>query len=132
MITNRKLLREAIHKEMFDVVKGWGVWLETIEITGVQICSNALFKDLQTNYREKMRQEATLFQMQVKQEIDQVRTENDLKVQEKEREINEKEKIYCDQVEMEKKESREKYLGELAEIGKEREKIQMEAELYKT
>ena len=34
-LTNRKLLRDAIHKEMFEVVKGWGVWLETIEITGV-------------------------------------------------------------------------------------------------
>ena len=52
MMTNRKLLRDAIHKEMFDVVKGWGVWLETIEITGVVICSASLFKDLQTNYRE--------------------------------------------------------------------------------
>ena len=46
MITNRKLLRDAIRKEMFDVVKGWGVWLETIEITGVTICSSSLFKDL--------------------------------------------------------------------------------------
>ena len=55
MITNRKLLREAINKEMVEVVKGWGVWLETVEITGVRICSSALFKDLQTNYRETMR-----------------------------------------------------------------------------
>lgn len=39
MITNRKLLREAIIKEMFEVVKGQGVWLETVEITGVDICS---------------------------------------------------------------------------------------------
>ena len=39
MMTNRKLLRDAISKEMAEVVKGWGVWLETIEITGVQICS---------------------------------------------------------------------------------------------
>ena len=60
MITNRKLLRDAIHKEMFDVVKGWGVWLETIEITDVTICSQSLFKDLQTNYRESMRQQAAL------------------------------------------------------------------------
>lgn len=51
MITNRKLLRDAIHKEMFDVVKGWGVWLETIEITGVTICSKATFADMQNNYR---------------------------------------------------------------------------------
>ena len=35
MMTNRKLLRDAISKEMTEVVKGWGVWLETIEITGV-------------------------------------------------------------------------------------------------
>ena len=35
MMTNRDMLREAIRKEMFEVVKGWGVWLETIEITGV-------------------------------------------------------------------------------------------------
>ena len=39
LITNRKLLREAIRKEMFEVVKGWGVWLETVEITDVKICS---------------------------------------------------------------------------------------------
>lgn len=74
MITNRKLLRDAIHKEMFDVVKGWGVWLETIEITDVTICSQSLFKDLQTNYRESMRQKATLHQMQIKEEIDQVQS----------------------------------------------------------
>ena len=71
MITNRKLLRDAIRGEMFDVVKGWGVWLETIEITGVTICSNSLFKDLQTNYRETMRQQSTLFMMEMKSEIEQ-------------------------------------------------------------
>lgn len=75
-IRNRKLLRDAIHKEMFEVVKGWGVWLETIEITGVEICSQSLFKDLQTNFRESMRQQATLHQMQIKSEIDQVKSQN--------------------------------------------------------
>lgn len=70
MMRNRELLRSAIKKEMTEVVKGWGVWLETVEITNVTICSNSLFKDLQTNFRESMRQEATLYQMQVKEEID--------------------------------------------------------------
>jgi hypothetical protein len=28
------------------VVKGWGVWLETVEITDVQVMSGSLFKDL--------------------------------------------------------------------------------------
>lgn len=91
MITNRKLLREAIHKEMFEVVKGWGVWLETIEITGVTICSSSLFKDLQTNYRETMRQQATLFQMQIKSELEQVQNQNNLTREEKQREVGEKE-----------------------------------------
>ena len=39
MLTNRKLLRDAIRQEMFEVVKGWGVWLETVEITDVKISS---------------------------------------------------------------------------------------------
>ena len=39
MLTNRKLLRDAIRKDMFEVVKGWGVWLETVEITDVKISS---------------------------------------------------------------------------------------------
>ncbi len=101
MITNRKLLRDAIHKEMFDVVKGWGVWLETIEITDVTICSQSLFKDLQTNYRESMRQQATLHQMQIKEEIDQVQSQNSLEVAQKEREAKEKEKLYTDRIAME-------------------------------
>jgi hypothetical protein len=31
---------------MQDVVKGWGVKLETVEITDVQVMSTPLFKDL--------------------------------------------------------------------------------------
>ena len=92
MITNRKLLRDAIHKEMFDVVKGWGVWLETIEITGVTICSKATFSDMQNNYRQTMRQQATLFSEQIRREIDQVQKQTSMKVEEKKREINEKER----------------------------------------
>ena len=73
LITNRKMLRERIKQDMFEQVKGWGVWLETIEITGVQIMSNSLFKNLQANYREKIHQEATLYAMKIKQDVDQQR-----------------------------------------------------------
>merc|ERR1712076_264086 len=72
MLTNRKLLRDAIKKEMFEVVKGWGVWLETVEITGVTISSQALFKDLQTNYRESVRKDAELFKMTIQSEIAEI------------------------------------------------------------
>lgn len=122
-IRNRKLLRDAIHKEMFEVVKGWGVWLETIEITGVEICSSSLFKDLQTNYRESMRQQATLHAMQIKSEIDQVKSQNALEVAEKEREAKDKEQIYTQKINMEKNEIKEKFLNDRALILQEKEQL---------
>lgn len=57
-IGNRNMIREAIKKEMMEVVKGWGIWLETIEITDVLICSSQLFADLQIENRELSRLEA--------------------------------------------------------------------------
>ena len=72
MLTNRKLLRDAIRSEMFEVVKGWGVWLETVEITGVTISSQSLFKDMQTNYRESVRQEAETFKMKFRDELTEI------------------------------------------------------------
>lgn len=45
------MLRDAIRKEMQEVVRGWGVWLETVEITDVLISSSSLFKDMQTGFR---------------------------------------------------------------------------------
>ena len=131
MITNRKLLREAIHKEMFEVVKGWGVWLETIEITGVTICSSSLFKDLQTNYRETMRQQATLFQMQIKSELEQVQNQNSLTREEKQREITEKESQIVAKANQENKESKEAFLLKKSEMLKEKEELSIEHQLFK-
>jgi len=80
MLTNRKLLRDAIRQEMFEVVKGWGVWLETVEITDVKISSQTLFKDMQTNYREAMRKDAELFKMTMASEIAEIVNNNDIKM----------------------------------------------------
>jgi hypothetical protein len=54
---------------MFEVVKGWGVWLETVEITDVTISSGALFKDLQANFRENMKRTAEMYRMNVESEV---------------------------------------------------------------
>ena len=50
-MTNRQMLRLEICKEMMEVIKGWGVWLEAVEITDVMILSNALFKNMQSAFR---------------------------------------------------------------------------------
>lgn len=52
VLRGREELREAVRKEMLETTKGWGVWLETLEIKDVQICSKTLFEDLQAEFRQ--------------------------------------------------------------------------------
>jgi hypothetical protein len=66
-----------VRKEMLDVVKGWGVWLETVEITDVTISSSSLFSDLQANFRENMKRTAEVYRMSIDSEIKIVREKKD-------------------------------------------------------
>jgi len=52
VLTNRQMLRKAVRTEIDKVVNGWGVWLETVEITDVKISSGSLFKNMQGTFRE--------------------------------------------------------------------------------
>jgi len=47
------------------VTEGWGVWLETIEITDVKILSKKLFDDLQVTFLEDNNKKATLLKLDV-------------------------------------------------------------------
>jgi len=55
ILRDRNQIRDGIKKSAGEVLKGWGVWLETIEISEVHIVSGSLFQNLQTPHREKMR-----------------------------------------------------------------------------
>lgn len=48
IMTDRQILRDTIRKEIGVITRTWGVWIETVEITNVEICSNALFSNMQT------------------------------------------------------------------------------------
>lgn len=52
ILHNRQEMRQQILEEMRDTVSGWGIYLETAEITDVKISSGSLFKDMQTEFRE--------------------------------------------------------------------------------
>ena len=52
ILKSRDMMREAIKSEISKVTEGWGVWLETIEITDVKILSKKLFDDLQVTFLE--------------------------------------------------------------------------------
>ena len=69
ILKNRQALREAIRSEMSQVTKGWGVWLETVEITDVKILSSSLFANLQTTFREDNNRDALLLKLDVDTEI---------------------------------------------------------------
>lgn len=52
VLCDREVLRQSVRDEMLATTKGWGVWLETLEIQEVRICSKALFEDLQAEFRQ--------------------------------------------------------------------------------
>lgn len=64
--------------EISKVVTGWGVWLETVEITDVKIMSGSLFKNLQCKFREDQSKSAELLTMEVNNEITVERSNYDL------------------------------------------------------
>ena len=55
---------------MSQVTTGWGVWLQTVEITYVKILSSSLFANLPTTFREDNNKEATLLKLDVDTEIE--------------------------------------------------------------
>ena len=56
VIAERKKVRDSITAAMQEILSGWGIWLETVEITEVKILSGSLFNNLQQPYRSQQRQ----------------------------------------------------------------------------
>lgn len=54
-------------------MKGWGIWLESVEITQVRISSEKLFKDLQAEFRQDTRLKAELIEISGNQKMQQTR-----------------------------------------------------------
>lgn len=80
LLTDRQTIRAAILDNMKDQVKGWGVWLETVEITDIRILSASLFQDLQARFREKEKEKAEIYTANINDQIAKKRTEYELKM----------------------------------------------------
>jgi hypothetical protein len=78
VIKNRNKISNSMKKELNSLVNGWGVWVELVQITDVKILSNTLFKNLQTKFREEKRKEAQFVQMASQQELNELRTKDQL------------------------------------------------------
>ena len=69
IVKERKELRKTIMAELRPILKGWGIYAETVEITDVKIMSGNLFKDLQFEYRDQQYSKATKQKLEVDHEI---------------------------------------------------------------
>ena len=101
ILTNRKSIKDMMQKDMFNVVKGWGVWVETFEVTEVQISSATLFKDLQTKYREEIRQQSEICKMKFSSELTEIRQTYDAKQNKFRREIDQQRQVYLNAINLE-------------------------------
>ena len=76
------MIRHTIKKGIMDAVAGWGVWVETIELTDVKICSKALFEDLQAAFRQSTMLAAKRITLETQKKITQEQLAADVKLAE--------------------------------------------------
>lgn len=94
VLTNRQKIRTAVEKDVFEVVKGWGMWIETIEITDVKILSTDLFKDLQTKFREEQKQSAEMNRLTIDNLIETEKLKSSIEMNEKRQEASRDQTVY--------------------------------------
>lgn len=92
---NRKKVREALKAGMLEVVKGWGIWVETIEILEVKVLSKSLFSDLQSQFMEEQKQKAELERLEIQNEMETQELKANVEMNEKRGNSDHKQKIYA-------------------------------------
>ena len=80
VLRNRNHLRDSMRNDLKDQFKGWGIWLETVEITEVTISSDRLFKDLQAEFRQDAALKAQRIEMESNEKINTMRQDSEMKM----------------------------------------------------
>jgi flotillin len=124
VIANRATLRDKIRAEMQNVVQGWGVWLETVEITDVTICSDTLFGDLQASYRQQTHAEAEQIRVETKKGLEEHQMAVDLDLAKQRADAKHERVVYEARLALEAEQERAKLLEEQTRI----KQVQLEQE----
>lgn len=80
VLRNRNHLRDNMRNDLKDQFKGWGIWLESVEITEVTISSDRLFKDLQAEFRQEARLKAEKIELESNEKINTMKQESEMKM----------------------------------------------------
>lgn len=82
VLRSRNHLRDSMKKDLKDQFKGWGIWLESVEITQVKISSDRLFKDLQAEFRQETQLKAQKIEMNSLETMNEAKQASELKMAE--------------------------------------------------
>eukprot|EP01012_Entosiphon_sulcatum_P045089 TRINITY_DN6003_c0_g1_i1.p1 TRINITY_DN6003_c0_g1~~TRINITY_DN6003_c0_g1_i1.p1 ORF type:complete len:368 (-),score=74.40 TRINITY_DN6003_c0_g1_i1:48-1151(-) len=77
VIQGRDQLREKVRSEMMAVLQGWGMWLETVEVTDVRVLSQRLFDDLQSEFRLSLHSHAEGLRLNTSRMLEEQKLEHD-------------------------------------------------------
>lgn len=78
IIKNRDLIINKIKEDLTPVLKGWGMWLERVDIKDVKICSSKLFGDIQAKFRTEQRKDAEIKSITAQNELTKERLKRQL------------------------------------------------------
>lgn len=127
ILRNRDLIRNEIRNEMNGIVNGWGVWLESVEITDVKILSGTLFTNMQMPFREEQRLKAETIRMKTDLIINENRITTELKKTKTDSERDSSKNIYKSQQTM--KVSEENAKNAEAELALKKNKVEFENQM---
>lgn len=127
VIKQREIVRNSIREGIQEVVKGFGIWLETVEITDVKILSTSLFEDLQTPFRQSSLEKANSIRQESEKKMEEERIMNELILSKKRSDSENEKRIYEMKKTLEKDKEEEKLFIERQRIAK--EKLTHEKEL---
>lgn len=80
VLRERNLIKDNIKRDLEKQLCSWGIWLETVELTEVKICSKKLFEDLQADFRQTLSSQAESFTLQTNEKLAELRMESEQKL----------------------------------------------------
>mmetsp|Transcript_25372 Transcript_25372/g.21245 ORF Transcript_25372/g.21245 Transcript_25372/m.21245 type:complete len:131 (+) Transcript_25372:549-941(+) len=83
IITNRKEVKEKLQTELDTISKGWGIQIDTIEITDVSILSSSLFNNIQTRFKEEQKYKATIEKLEIQKQLKVEQSKSNIVVDQK-------------------------------------------------
>jgi len=121
VLQKRTELRESVRSSIQDVAKGWGIWLETVEITDVHISSKQLFSDLQAPFRLANHLEAENIRLKTETEVSEIRLKTETAIKDKKATTAMETALHAARMQLKQQQEEEK-------VSEEREEIRLRAE----